>query len=80
MVPGNPAILSHMADPREYTVARTLQRNLATLYNGGGRHAVSLNAAMPPSPVGWACQPQRLFHLEQRAVPALAVGAHAGAA
>jgi len=56
MVPGNPATLGHMADPREYTVARTLQRNLAMLYNGGGRHAVSLNAAMPPSPVGWACQ------------------------
>ncbi|PTR11099.1 MULTISPECIES: alpha/beta fold hydrolase [unclassified Novosphingobium] len=56
MVPGNPAIMSHMADPREYTVARTLQRNLASLYNGGGHQAVSLNAAMPPSPVGWACQ------------------------
>jgi len=56
MVPGNPAILSHMADPREYTVARTLQRNLAMLYNGGGRHAVSLNAATPPTPAGWACQ------------------------
>jgi len=56
MVPGNPALLSHMADPLEYTVARTLQRNLAMLYNGGGRHAVSLNAATPPSPVGWACQ------------------------
>ena len=56
MIPGNASMLSHMSDPLEYTVARTLRRNLAMLYNGGGRHAVSLNAATPPSPVGWACQ------------------------
>ena len=56
MIPGNASLLSQMTDPREYTVGRTLRRNLAMLYNGGGRHAVSLNAATPPSPIGWACQ------------------------
>ncbi|MEO0031808.1 MAG: hypothetical protein RIS94_1566 [Pseudomonadota bacterium] len=56
MVPGNPAILGPMMDPMEYTVEKTLRRNLAMLYNGGGTGRVSLNAAKPPSPVGWACQ------------------------
>lgn len=56
MVPGNPAMVGHMLDPMEYTVEKTLRRNLATLYNGGGSGRVSLNAAKAPSPVGWACQ------------------------
>lgn len=56
MVPGNPAILGPMMDPMEYTVEKTLRRNLAMLYNGGGSGRVSLNAAKAPSPLGWACQ------------------------
>jgi pimeloyl-ACP methyl ester carboxylesterase len=56
MVPGNPAMISHLLDPMEYSVEATLRRNLATLYNGGGSGRISLNAARPPSPVGWACQ------------------------
>lgn len=56
MVPGNPATLSHMADPREYTVERTLQRNLASIYNGGGMGRVSLNAAKAPSVIGFTYQ------------------------
>ncbi|WP_225206893.1 alpha/beta fold hydrolase [Novosphingobium huizhouense] len=56
MVPGNVALLGKMADPREYTVEKTLRRNLAMLYNGGGSGRVSLNAARAPSPTGWACQ------------------------
>jgi len=56
MVPGNPAMVGHMLDPLEYSVEAALRRNLATLYNGGGSGRVSLNAAIPPSPVGWACQ------------------------
>lgn len=56
MVPGNPSLLAHLSDPREYTVERTLRRNLASLYNGGGSGRVSLNAATAPSPIGWTCQ------------------------
>lgn len=57
MVPGNPKILSHLADPREYTVQRTLKRNLAMLYAGGGTgEPFSLNAIRAPSAMGWACQ------------------------
>lgn len=57
MVPGNPKILNHLADPREYTVQRTLRRNLAMLYSGGGTgEPISLNAVRAPSAMGWACQ------------------------
>jgi len=57
MMPGNPSMLSHLLDPREYTVEKTLRRNLASLYSGGGTdEPISLNAATPPSPLGWACQ------------------------
>ncbi len=56
MVPGNPSMLAHMADPREYTVERTLRRNLASIYNGGGMGKVSLNAAKAPSPLGFSYQ------------------------
>lgn len=56
MVPGNPAMLAHLADPREYTVERTLRRNLASIYNGGGSGRVSLNAAKAPSPLGFSYQ------------------------
>ena len=45
-----------MLDPMQYTVEAALRRNLATLYNGGGSERVSLNAARPPSPIGWTCQ------------------------
>ena len=56
MVPGNPAMISHLLDPMEYSVEAALRRNLASLYNGGGSGTVSLNAATAPTPVGWACQ------------------------
>lgn len=56
MAPGNMTMLSHLADPMEYTVERTLKRNLASLYNGGGNAIVSLNAAIAPTPLGWAYQ------------------------
>jgi pimeloyl-ACP methyl ester carboxylesterase len=56
MVPGNPGLVAHLLDPLEYTVEASLRRNLASLYNGGGSGRVSLNAAIPPSPLGWTCQ------------------------
>lgn len=57
MIPGNLSMLRHLLDPREYTVDKTLRRNLAALYSGGGSDdPVSLNAARPPSPLGWAYQ------------------------
>lgn len=56
MVPGNPAMMAHLADPREYSVERTLRRNLASIYNGGGNAKVSLNAAKAPSPLGFSYQ------------------------
>lgn len=56
MVPGNPVMIGHMLDPLEYTVEAALRRNLATLYNGGGTGRISLNAAIPPTPLGWSCQ------------------------
>jgi hypothetical protein len=48
MVPANGSMFSHLVDPMEYTVERALRRNLASLYNGGGRGSVSLNAAKAP--------------------------------
>lgn len=56
MVPGNTSMLAHLSDPREYTVERTLRRNLASVYNGGGVGRVSLNAATAPSPLGFSYQ------------------------
>lgn len=56
MVPGNMSTLAHMADPREYTVERTLRRNLASIYNGGGNERISLNAVKAPSPFGFSYQ------------------------
>ena len=56
MIPGNPSMLSQMLDPMEYSVEKTLRRNLAMFYNGGGADRISLNAATAPSPLGWTCQ------------------------
>ncbi len=56
MIPGNPSMISQMLDPMEYSVEKTLRRNLAMFYNGGGAERVSLNAATAPSPLGWSCQ------------------------
>lgn len=56
MMPGNPSMISQMLDPMEYSVEKTLRRNLAMFYNGGGADRVSLNAATAPSPLGWSCQ------------------------
>lgn len=57
MVPGNFAALRHLLDPREYTVEKTLRRNLAAFYSGGGSgDPISLNAVLPPSPIGWTYQ------------------------
>jgi pimeloyl-ACP methyl ester carboxylesterase len=49
-------MLAHMTDPREYTVERTLRRNLASIYNGGGNERISLNAVKAPSPFGFSYQ------------------------
>ena len=61
MIPGSsqlsgPSLLSQMFDPMQYSVEKTLRRNLAMFYNGGGADRVSLNAATAPSPLGWSCQ------------------------
>ena len=56
MIPGNASLLSHLLDPTEYTTQKSLRRNLASLYNGGGNEQVSLNAATAPSLYGWTCQ------------------------
>ncbi len=56
MIPGNPSMIRQMLDPLEYTVEKSLRRNLASLYNGGGSEQVSLNAATAPSPLGWSYQ------------------------
>jgi pimeloyl-ACP methyl ester carboxylesterase len=57
MAPGSPALLARLVDPTELTAGKAFQRNLALLYNGGGAAApVSLNAATPPSPLGWLYQ------------------------
>ncbi|WP_353227409.1 alpha/beta hydrolase [Novosphingobium sp.] len=56
MVAGNPSSVAPMLDPLAYSVESALRRNLATLYNGGGSGRVSLNAATPPSPLGYMCQ------------------------
>jgi pimeloyl-ACP methyl ester carboxylesterase len=62
MAPGALTVLSRLADPREYTAGKAMQRNLAMLFNGGGSGApVSLNAARAPSPTGWAYQLAALF-------------------
>lgn len=56
MMPGSPSIIKQMLDPLEYSVEKSLRRNLAMLYNGGGSEQVSLNAATAPSPLGWSYQ------------------------
>lgn len=57
MMPGGLGSLARLLDPSEYTVAKSLRRTLASLYNGGGEGIpVSLNAATPPSPAGWLYQ------------------------
>ena len=56
MIPGNASLLSHLLDPLEYTAPKSLRRNLAMLYNGGGQEQVSLNAATAPSVIGWMYQ------------------------
>ena len=57
MAPGDVKTIARLADPSEYTLAATMKRNLAMLYNGGGDGVpVSLNAVTPPSPVGWLYQ------------------------
>lgn len=57
MAPGNAAVLSGLAEPSAFTARKALHRSLAMLTNGGGSGApVSLNAATPPSPIGWYYQ------------------------
>src|SRR5687768_8077664 len=57
MAPGSGVELARLIDPAAFTVGRTLHRTLAMLTNGGGRGApVSLNAATPPSLLGWTYQ------------------------
>ena len=57
MAPGSAAALARLIDPAAFTAGKTLHRTLALLTNGGGRGApVSLNAATPPSLLGWTYQ------------------------
>ena len=56
MLPGNPTILSELIDPFQFTSARPLKKTLAMIYGGGAHDPISLNAATPPTPWGWACQ------------------------
>ena len=56
MLPGNPSILTELVDPFQVTSSRPLKKTLAMLYGGGAHDPVSLNAATPPTPWGWACQ------------------------
>jgi len=62
MVPGNAKAMARFTNPREFTVGNAIRRTLALMYNGGGAGIpVSLNAASPPSPVGWLCQVGAMF-------------------
>jgi pimeloyl-ACP methyl ester carboxylesterase len=62
MAPGAVELLARLADPREYTAGKAMQRNLALLFNGGGAGVpVSLNAARSPSSTGWLYQLAALF-------------------
>jgi pimeloyl-ACP methyl ester carboxylesterase len=57
MFPTNLKTLLHLLNPAELTLEKTLKRNLGVLYAGGGSgQRISLNAARPPSAMGWACQ------------------------
>jgi len=57
MAPGSAVDLARLVDPAAFTAGKTLHRTLALLTNGGGRGApVSLNAATPPSLLGWTYQ------------------------
>ena len=57
MAPGSATALARLFDPATLTAGKTLHRTLAMLTNGGGRGApVSLNAATPPSLLGWTYQ------------------------
>ena len=57
MAPGNAKLLARLLDPAEYALGKAFERTLALLYNGGGAAVpVSLNAATPPSPLGWLYQ------------------------
>ena len=52
-----PPVIARLFDPATLTAGKTLHRTLAMLTNGGGRGApVSLNAATPPSLLGWTYQ------------------------
>lgn len=57
MAPGSAAALARLFDPAVLSSGKALHQTLAMLTNGGGRGApVSLNAATPPSPLGWTYQ------------------------
>lgn len=57
MAPGSAAALARLLDPAVLSSGKALHQTLAMLTNGGGRGApVSLNAATPPSPLGWTYQ------------------------
>lgn len=57
MAPATMPALARMADPKEWTMDKALQRSLAFVYNGGGTgDPVSLNAATAPSPTGYVYQ------------------------
>src|SRR3546814_17898057 len=73
MVPGNPAALSKMADPRRYIDAAFMEQHFQTLYGGalgeGSGRAEHIQRLQPPTPrrdpyqltdlLGWDRPPPR---------------------
>lgn len=57
MVPGNPAALTKMVDPRRYVDAAFMERHFRTLYGGltGGKKE-HISRLTPPSPRGYVYQ------------------------
>lgn len=57
MVPGNPAALTKMANPRRYVDAAFMEKHFRTLYGGltGGK-AEHINRLTPPTPRGYVYQ------------------------
>ena len=70
MVPGNPAALTKMANPRRYIDADFMAENFRTLYGGmtGGK-AEHISRLTPPTPRGYVYQ--LLAMLGWTSVPAL---------
>ena len=56
MVPGNPKVLSKMANPRRYIDSEYMMENFAALYGSNVGSNDHVSRLMPPSRAGYACQ------------------------